>query len=424
MPAHHRRALLLPLIVTCLTLVACGKSADGPAGQPIPVTTLTAAEREVPVVLEAVGRTEGSKEVEIRARVSGIVEKHLYTEGSFVKAGAPLFQIERAPFEIALAQTKATADQAAANHDQARREAERVAGLFTHSGVSKRQAEQAETAYRSAAASLAAAQAQVREAELNLSYTSVTAPIAGVTGRALHSEGSLVTANTASSLLTTLSQTHPLWVRFALSEAEHEDLRRANAQGGAVRLVFADGSLYAAPGKLNFAGSTVDQSLGTVQLRAEFPNPNLEILPGQFATVRVEAGTQRVIAVPQTAVLQGNQSHYVWVVDGGKAAQRAVQTGSWTGSDWIIRSGLQAGDTVIVDNLMKLKPGVAVTAQPAASADAPTNATAASRSIGAASGIAVATAATGPSGHGPSRGRSSQDRSSRDGSSRGNGTGR
>lgn len=396
MPVHRRRTFL-PLIVTCLTLVACGKSADGPGGQPIPVTTLTAAEREVPVVLEAVGRTEGSKEVEVRARVSGIVEKHLYTEGSFVKAGAPLFQIERAPFEIALARARAAADQAAATFDQAQREAERTAGLFTQSGVSKRQAEQAETAYRSAAASLAAARAQVREAELNLSYTSVTAPIAGVTGRALHSEGSLVTANTESSLLTTLSQTHPVWVRFALSEAEHDDLRRANVRGGTVRLVLAGGSLYSAPGKLNFAGSTVDQSLGTVQLRAEFPNPNLEILPGQFATVRVDAGTQRVIAVPQTAVLQGNQSRYVWVVDDGKAAQRAVQTGSWTGSDWIIRSGLQAGDAVIVDNLLKLKPGIAVTVQPAAAAAAaaapaaaPAASVAGSAAAGSTGGHAVA----------------------------------
>ena len=181
-------------------------------------------------MLEAVGRTEGSKEVEIRARVSGIVQKHLYNEGSFVRAGAPLFQIERAPFEIALAQAKAAADQAEATNDQARREADRVAGLLANAAVSKRIAEEAATAYRSATAQLAAARATVREAELNLSYTSVVAPIAGVTGRALHSEGSLVTANTDSSLLTTISQTEPVWVRFALSEAEHDSLRRAGEE--------------------------------------------------------------------------------------------------------------------------------------------------------------------------------------------------
>jgi membrane fusion protein, multidrug efflux system len=247
-----------------LALTACGGKADPNAEKPVPVTTRTVAIGSAPIVLEAVGRTEGSKEVEIRARVSGIVQKRLYDEGSFVRAGAPLFQIERAPFEIALAQARATADQVEATNDQARREADRLSGLLANSAVSKRLAEEAATAYRSATASLAAARAAVREAELNLSYTSVVAPISGVTGRALHSEGSLVTANTDSSLLTTISQTNPIWVRFALSESEHDSLRRAGDEKSVVELVLADGTTYADRGHLNFAGSTVDQSLGTV----------------------------------------------------------------------------------------------------------------------------------------------------------------
>jgi len=345
-------------------LAACGGGADTNAEKPVPVTTRTVAVSTAPIVLEAVGRTEGSKEVEIRARVSGIVQKRLYDEGSFVKAGAPLFQIERAPFEIALAQARAAAEQAEATNDQARREADRVSGLLASSAVSKRVAEEAATAYRSATASLAAARAAVHEAELNLSYTSVGAPIAGVTGRALHSEGSLVTANTDSSLLTTISQTNPVWVRFALSESEHESLRRAGDEKSTVELVLADGSTYGDRGHLNFAGSTVDQSLGTVQLRAEFPNPKLAILPGQFATVRLDAGTQQVITVPQTAVLQGTQGRFVWTIGAdGKAMQRDVEVGDWVGQDWIIRKGLKDGDTVILDNLMKLNPGVAVVAQ-------------------------------------------------------------
>lgn len=361
----RNRALRSLLLCTpLLLLAACGKSPDGADSQPVAVTTLTVAERTVPVVLDAVGRTEGSKEVQIRARVSGIVQKQLYNEGAFVRAGTPLFQIERAPFEIALARAKAAADQAAATADQAKRETDRVSGLYTNSAVSQRQTEEAATAYRSATAALAAAKAQVREAELNLSYTSVVAPIAGVTGRALHSEGSLVTANTDSSLLTTLSQTHPIWVRFALSEGEHDSLRRADSENASVQLVLSGGKTYAAQGRLNFAGSTVDRSTGTVQLRAEFPNPKLEVLPGQFATVRVEAGTQQVIAVPQAAVVQGSQGRFVWTVGAdGKATQRTVETGAWIDHDWIIRSGLKAGDTVIVDNLMKLSPGTAVMAQ-------------------------------------------------------------
>ena len=361
------RALLL--FTGVIGLTACSGKSDPNAEKPVPVTTHTVAQSTAPIVLEAVGRTEGSKEVEIRARVSGIVQKHLYSEGSFVRAGAPLFQIERAPFEIALAQAKAAADQAEATNDQARREADRVAGLLASSAVSKRIAEEAATAYRSATASLAAARAAVREAELNLSYTSVVAPIAGFTGRALHSEGSLVTANPESSLLTTISQTHPIWVRFALSEAEHENLRRAGEGKSSVELVLANGDTYGERGRLNFAGSTVDQTLGTVQLRAEFANPKLEILPGQFATVRLDAGTQQVIAVPQTAVLQGNQGRFVWTIGAeGKAAQRPVEVGDWLGQEWIIRKGLSDGDTVILDNLMKLNPGVAVVAQAQSSA--------------------------------------------------------
>jgi membrane fusion protein, multidrug efflux system len=347
-----------------LGLTACGGKADPNAEKPVPVTTRTVAIGSAPIVLEAVGRTEGSKEVEIRARVSGIVQKRLYDEGSFVRAGAALFQIERAPFEIALAQARATADQVEATNDQARREADRLSGLLANSAVSKRLAEEAATAYRSATASLAAARAAVREAELNLSYTSVVAPISGVTGRALHSEGSLVTANTDSSLLTTISQTNPIWVRFALSESEHDSLRRAGDEKSVVELVLADGTTYADRGHLNFAGSTVDQSLGTVQLRAEFPNPKLAILPGQFATVRLDAGTQQVITVPQSAVLQGTQGRFVWTIGAdGKAMQRDVEVGDWVGQDWIIRKGLKDGDIVILDNLMKLNPGVAVVAQ-------------------------------------------------------------
>jgi membrane fusion protein, multidrug efflux system len=365
MPRHCsallRLVLSLPVFVW---LAACGGKTEQNGEKPIPVTTQQVEPRSVPVVMEAVGRTEGSKEVEIRARVSGIVQKRLYDEGSFVRAGTPLFQIERAPFEIALAHAKATADQAEATKDQARREAERLGGLLANSAVSKRVAEEAETSYRTATAQLAAARAAVHEAELNLSYTSVVAPISGVTGRALHSEGSLVTANTDSSLLTTMSQTHPVWVRFALSEAEHVNLRKAGEERSDIGLVLANGETYGARGHLNFAASTVDQNMGTVQLRAEFPNPQLQILPGQFATVHVEAGSQSVLAVPQTAVLQGDLGRYVWVIDsGGKAAQRAVEVGTWVGQDWIIRNGLNAGDTVILDNLMKLKPGVAVVAQ-------------------------------------------------------------
>lgn len=362
------------LSLTCaLTLSGCGKPAQAPPpNQPLPVATLLVDMRPVPVVLEAVGRTEGSKEVEIRARVSGIIQKQLYGEGSFVRRGTVLFQIERAPFEIALSQARATAEQAAAAHEQAQREERRLTELIASGAVSRRMADDATTALRAATASLAAANALVREAELNLSYTTVLAPIDGVTGRALHSEGSLVTANTDSSLLTAVTQTDPLWVRFALSEAEQELLRQSGEKRGELRLLLADGTEYENVGHVNFASSTVDARTGTVQLRAEFANPKLQILPGQFATVRLQAGVQPRIVVPQTAVMQGAQGRFVWTVDAaGKAAQRSVQTGDWAGSDWIIRDGLRPGDTVIIDNLMKLRPGAAIAVQRSGEGAAP-----------------------------------------------------
>jgi membrane fusion protein (multidrug efflux system) len=369
MPARVPVARPLCALLALPFLTSCGKSGPN-ADAPLPVTTLTVAARQIPVTFEVVGRTEGSKEVEIRARVSGIIEKQKYSEGAFVRAGSLLFHIERAPFEIALAQARASAAQADATNEQARREVDRIAGLISNGAVSRRTAEEADTNFRAATASLDAARARVREAELNLSYTDVVAPIAGVSGRAQHSEGSLVTANSDSSLLTTISQTDPVWVRFALSEAEHDRLRATQIGLPAGKTAKNDVVLqlasktYDSHGHVNFAGSTVDRDLGTVQLRAEFPNPKLEILPGQFATVSISAGTEEAIVVPQTAVIQGSQGRFVWVVDAGsKAAQRTVETGLWNGDDWVIRKGLKSGDVVIVDNLMKLRPGAAVTSQ-------------------------------------------------------------
>jgi membrane fusion protein (multidrug efflux system) len=339
----------------------------------VQVTVLEVAPRQVPILVEAVGRTEGSKEVEVRARVSGILDRVLYTEGASVRAGAPLFQIDRAPFEIALAQARAAQAQERSRNEQTSREADRLKELVAKRAISQREADDAGSNFKTSNASLQAADAKIREAELNLSYTHVTAPISGVTGRALRSQGSLVAAGGESSLLTTVSQTDPIWVRFALAETEQQILREAAGKTGGkagaaneVRLVLPDGKVHAVKGRLNFAGSAVDTRLGTVQLRAEFPNPDLSLLPGQFVRAQVVAGMQDAIIVPQTAVLQGDQGRFVWTVGAeGKAAPRVVETGAWIGPDWIINKGLKSGDKVIVDNLLKLRPGTAVLLQAA-----------------------------------------------------------
>ncbi len=375
----HSLSLALAGVVAVATLAGCGKS-DGDAAKAAPpalgVSVITVAPQQVPVIVEAVGRTEGSKEVEVRSRVTGIVQKQLYAEGETVRAGVPLYRIERAPFESALAQAKASLNQDRAKLEQAQRENTRLQPLVAKKAISQREADDSTTGLKQVEAAVLSSEARVRDAELNLSYTDVAAPITGVTGRAQRSEGSLVNAGAENSLLTTLTQTDPIWVRFSLSETEHASLRGNAGKRAEVRVLMADDKEYPQKGRLNFAGSTVDTRLGTVQLRAELANPDLVLLPGQFVRTRVIVGMREAIVVPQNAVTQNDQGRFVWVVGPeSKAVRRKVETGPWVGRDWIINSGLNAGDVVIVDNLIKVRPGTVVKIEAPAAA-APTPATA------------------------------------------------
>jgi membrane fusion protein (multidrug efflux system) len=305
------------------------------------------------------------------------VQKRLYQEGDTVRADAQLFQIDRAPFEIALTQARAALEQERAKNEQSRRESARLKQLAAEKAISQKEYDDATSNLKQSDATLMSAEAKVREAELNLSYTAVSAPIAGVTGRAQRSEGSLVTAGTDSALLTTISQTDPIWVRFSFSEPEYAQLRGAPKKAE-VRLLRPDQSVLAANGRLNFTASTVDARLGTVQLRAEFANPGLALLPGQFARAQVLAGEREAFLVPQTAVLQNDQGRFVWTAGAdGKAAAKPVETANWSGKDWVILKGLADGDKVIVDNLLRIRPGMAVQAKPAPDAKTPGSAPAA-----------------------------------------------
>jgi membrane fusion protein (multidrug efflux system) len=361
------RTRILALLVATAFVSACGNDADDAAKKKsaaappvIPVTVQRVQMQIVPISLEAVGQAEGSREVELRARVSGILEKRLFAEGAAVKAGATLFLIDRKPYEIAVAQARAAVSQERARQELAQRESARLKTLAGERAISQREFEESQSSVKQIAAAIEGAQARLAEAELNLTYTRVTAPIGGITGRAVRSEGSLVTANTEASLLTTITQVNPIWVRFSLAEPDLERIR-GNAKGAKVSILDKDGSVAAENGRLNFAGSAVDPKLGTVQLRAEFPNPRLQWLPGQFLKVRVLAGEQEAMLVPQQAVVQTEQARMVWVAQpDGKAVMRPVQTGGWVGADWVITGGLEAGSAVIVDNLIKLRPGATV----------------------------------------------------------------
>jgi membrane fusion protein, multidrug efflux system len=370
-----------------LALNGCGKKNDAAAqaggGMPaMPVGVVEVQATSVPISAETVAQTEGAKEVEVRPRVGGILLKKLFEEGAPIKAGQAMFLIDPVPFQIALSNARAQLAQQQARVDQTQREATRLDSLLASQSISKREADNAGSDSALAKAALAQAEAGVREAQLNLSYTTVTSPLSGIAGRFEYSEGALVNANT--SLLTTVSQISPIWVRFSLSDSELAQLggHLSPSTVKEVSLIMPDGHDYPLKGKLNFAASGIDPKLGTQQLRATFENPDKKLLPGQFVRARVTTGKRDgVFLLPQTAVLTGDQGKFVFVAEKDKdgkttAAVRPIKEGGWQGADWVILSGLNAGDQVIADNLIKVRPGAAVAPHPLGEAPAPMPATA------------------------------------------------
>lgn len=377
---RSRRISAFVFIALATSLAACGKKegeapkqgAGGPP-QAMPVTVVTVSSRKVPIAVDAVGQAEGSRDAQIRARVNGILEKRLYQEGATVPAGTTLFVIDPAPYELAVEQARAALVQARVQRELAETDAKRLEPLAKDKAISQRELDQALAAAKTATANIAAAEAKLKQAQLDLSYTKVTAPIGGITGRALQSEGSLITANSDSSLLTTVTQVNPIWVRFPLAEADYNRIRGGDARNARVQIVNEESKVLADNGKLNFTSTTVDAKTGAVEMRAEFPNPRTQWLPGQFLKVHVLAGEQNAITVPQNAVVQTDQAKLVMTVGpDNKVVPKPVQTANWIGSDMVITGGLKEGDRVIVDNLVKLRPGAPVA--PHAPGEAPAGA--------------------------------------------------
>lgn len=362
----------LLITAAALWIGGCGRANSEPTGAmpPPEVSVVNVQPQDLPATFEYVGQVAGIREVEVRPRVSGILERWNFKEGAKVEAGQSLFTIDPAPFRAAAARAEADLARAQATLAMNKRQAARLAPLLEAKAVSRSEYDDAVSAEEVAAAAVKAAEAAVTEARLNLDYTRVAAPISGVTSRVLKSEGSLVQAH--QTLLTTISQLDPIHVIFSFTEAEHLAFSRAVAEGSlqlpkrgkfGVTLKLADGSEYGATGTVDFTDVRVNPSTGTIEARAVVANPNRLLRPGQFARVQLSGGVRRgAMIVPQRAVLEGPGSKMVMTVNAqGLVEPRPVQVGPWSGDAWVITGGLNAGDTVIVDGVVKARPGAPVT---------------------------------------------------------------
>lgn len=366
----RRARSALATLVALVALAACQPSAAPMTDAPPPeVAIVTVKPKSFPLSYEFVGQTAGSREVEVRARVTGILLKHNYEEGSLVRGGQSLFAIDPEPIKAALARIQAELAASEARHAQAQRNAARLKPLYEAKAVSQKDYDDAVSAEQIAAADVKSAKARLTEARLNLEYTKVEAPISGIASRALKSEGSLVSG--PDVLLTTVTQVDPIYVNFGISGNDQLKLKR-EVEAGRLKLPdggrfdvsirLADGSTYRQTGQLAFTDVRVNTSTGTSDARATLPNLDGVLQPGQFVRVRL-AGAMRqgAIAVPQRAVLEGPKGKFVYVVNGeSKAEARPIEVGDWMGDAWVVNAGLKAGERVIVDGVMKIGPGAPV----------------------------------------------------------------
>lgn len=350
--------------------VAQAQAAAAPAPQ---VTVREVRSGKVAIEYEYAARIEAFREVEVRAQAGGILLRRNFNEGAAVEAGDLLFEIDPEPYEAELAVQRARLQQAEARLSQATRDAGRTLQLFERGTVSEKTRDDALSAKELAAAEVAAAEAQVRLAELNLGYTKVTAPISGITGQEQVPEGSLIGTTADTSLLTRITQVDPVYVNFSVSESELSEVRALlEAQGlweradkiVAVHVVFGDGRQYPEVGKIDFASSGLDPETGTLRVRAVVANPERRLLPGQFVRAIVTGiSLPDAIVVPHEAVMQGPQGQFVYTVDSeGNAEIRPVVLGRELKDGWLVQSGLNPGDRLITEGIIKVRPGAPVAA--------------------------------------------------------------
>jgi membrane fusion protein (multidrug efflux system) len=357
------------LFIGLATLLAgCGKT-EAPQPQPPEVTVLTVELRDTPVTFEFVGSTASSQQVEVRARVDGFLDERKYVEGMIVNKGEVMFLMDAKPFKAQLDAAQSALAEQQAKLWTAQANLKRVKPLAKANAVSKKELDDAQGRVNAAAAAVEMSKADVETAKLNLGYTTIYAPVTGAASFARIQNGAYV--NAQSGALTYVAQLDPIWVDFSISEDEMLKIRQEQESGllrspGAtalsVKLVLADGSVYPDTGRMFFRDANYSTETGTFLVRATFSNPDGALRPGQFVRVRVEGAVRpNAVLVPQSAVLQGAQGFFVWIVDPeGKAQIRGVEVGNWQGDNWFISRGLAAGDKVIIDGIVRLAKGTPV----------------------------------------------------------------
>jgi membrane fusion protein (multidrug efflux system) len=346
-------------------LSGCGAREGGRAAPPPPeVAVVTVEKGNLPLNLAYTGRAVGSREVEVRALVSGILLERRYEEGRAVRQGEVLFRIDPDRYRAAVERAQAELGVERAKLGEARRQRDRIVSLLEKNLVSQRQLDEAVSAFEVAEANTAAAQARLRTAQLDLSYTEVRAPIGGLTSREARSEGSLVTAGDESSLVTRIVQTDPIYIEFTLPETEAAQVRARLATGSAprVRVEVQGGAQLAEPAKLTFVDNAVEATSGTVRARAVMPNPAGRLVPGQFVRAQLEGvEIPDAVTVPRRAVMSSAQGSFVWLVGEGDAvALQPVRLAGMVGERAVITEGLAGGERVIVEGVLKVQPGVKV----------------------------------------------------------------
>ncbi len=359
--------------VTCFVALlasGCKEKVQAPPPPPPTVEVTQVVAKDTPITMEYVAQTQSSQQVNIQARVNGFLEKRVYTEGTMVKAGDILFLMDKKPFQVQVDAAAAALSRQKAAMETARLNLERTKPLTAKNALSQKDLDDATGAYESAAAAVEIAKAQLQTAQLNLSYCTIASPVNGITSSALQQDGAYL--NQTNSLLTTVAVLSPMWVNFSLSEneiktyrdqVEKGQIRPPAGQNYVVEVVQVDGSIFPQTGRITFADPSFNAQTGTFLIRASVNNPKAALRPNQYVRARVKGAIRpNAIVVPQRVVQQGAKGHFVWVISKeSKAEARPVLVGDLIGSDWFITEGLKAGERVVVNGGLTLRPDVTVT---------------------------------------------------------------